>query len=543
MVKDYLNQLNGVANNDISTFSGGINFYNDKAFIGQDQLAFAVNMSMYRPPMVCTRPSRKLLYHLNRDEKIETMWAWDEKCVFFVTTNQNFEQKLYAIYQDGTSWKRYEPSVELPGLGTRLDFCYCRTQTKQYLYLSGETFKAKTELPDDFSHAHPVEPIVDGYAGIPCWHKGRMFFANSSTNVVSFSALYDYDNFTPVPDVPDPDIDYSSYAGEFFVTNAKGKIVALASFDDKLVIFCEHSMHILYGDTPLTNSTYQFQLVDLNNNLGCLTSRSVAIGGGKLYWLGDNGEIYAYTGSSIDMISRPASSRYASRYSGICSQYIYGGGNVEATATSEKYYIRLMLHGRDDFENFETYLFIYDSTNMSWWAEDDMQGSLSSITSFASDINSVLIAFGNQMLLTTRDHTGYDTVFDGDEVQKEIEYEFHTKVFGPEGADSRKSISRVWFQATANAEVYLTDAWTIADRWINPTLNVSYKNIGTLQKKGRPLIDRDEYYEDVYEQELYEQQECIVPKLYGQRLNAFQVIVQGKGSSKFYLMKREWSAR
>ena len=71
--------------------------------------------------------------------------------------------------------------------------------------------------------------------------------------------------------------DYSSYAGQFSVTSGVGHIKMIKSFDDKLVILCEHSTHLLYGDTPLTSSSYQFQLVDLNKNLGCLSPRSVAV--------------------------------------------------------------------------------------------------------------------------------------------------------------------------------------------------------------------------------------------------------------------------
>jgi len=266
--------------------------------------------------------------------------------------------------------------------------------------------------------------------------------------------------------------------------------------------------------------------------------------------LGDDREIYAYSGSSIDVISRPASSRYATRYSGICTQLIPDSATFIAAATTDKYYIRLTLLSREPYhESAKHYLFVYDALNRVWWAEDsgyEGLGSLSAISSFNSDKNTVLLAFGDQILKTTREYFGYDNVYNFTKAIAEhhdIEYEFQTRVFGVDGADSRKSISRVWFQASANADVYLSDAWTAVDRWISQTHSATLKKIGALEKKGRPTFNRQEPYEDVYEQDLYEQQVCYVEKMYGQRLNTFQVVVKGTGSSKFYLMKREWGAR
>ena len=135
---------------------------------------------------------------------------------------------------------------------------------------------------------------------------------------------------------------------------------------------------------------------------------------------------------------------------------------------------------------------------------------------------------------------GHDVLFDfAENVAKtvEIEYEFHTRVYGAEGADSRKTLSEIWVQAIANANVYINDIWTSRDIWVEShadELEEGYKQIGKLS-----LVDRSPSLEK-YNPHLYEQQRCIVERMYGERLNTFQIVVKGSGASKFYLMKRIW---
>jgi hypothetical protein len=83
--------------------------------------------------------------------------------------------------------------------------------------------------------------------------------------------------------------------------------------------------------------------------------------------------------------------------------------------------------------------------------------------------------------------------------------------------------------------VYINDIWTSRDIWRNPEgLEENYKLIGKLKS-----VDRTPSRE-TYNQNLYEQQRCIVEKMYGQRLNTFQIIVKGTGASMFYQIKRIW---
>jgi len=551
VTKDYLNQLNGYINDDISTFSGGLNTYSDKAFVETNQLPYAMNICSYKPPMICPRPSRKYIFEApSEDYRIVSLYAVDSETIYYIARTKIGASQLLccAEKQNDGRWDTYEyNTLQLPDAET-LYFCQCKTATNNYLYICGANYKAKADITSG-EHASYFTPIVDNHYGIPCWHKGRLFLADQSSRVITFSALYDYDNFTPVPEGEDPlDIDYSSYAGDFFVTNSKGRIQNIVSFDDKLVIFCKHSIHLLYGDTPLLTSSSQFQLVDLNNNLGCSAPQTVSVGGGNLYWLGDDREVYAFSGAYFDLISKPAVNKRVQRYSAISNLNIAepgwtiaGGDNdIEAfgVATSTKYYISLPIEQVNGAE--KRILFVFDATSNVWWAED---GEPLALSNFSSGIDGIV--FSNKdgdVFEVTKEHTGYDSVLvNGYRENIPIKYEFHTKVYGADGLDSRKSLSKVWLQASADADVFLTDSWTSSDQWHGRLKDASLKKIGTLTQKGQKEMTSE--YLDTYSEYDYEQQVCYVQKMYGQRLNTFQIVIRGSGPAKFYLMKRDWDAR
>lgn len=635
MVKPYLNQVNGKVDTDTSLFTGGINTYQDKAFIEENQLAYSMNMTMYKPPMLCTRASREHVANIDllSNKSIVGMWAYNDNWFIAVSIDKSDSTDTASI-----SWFNIRDGSMTPlenqlPWSTTYNFCYCRKETEEYLYITTDT--AKLKLTINSSGVLGEEPIVDNHYGKVAFHKGRLFFANSKTNRIAFSALWDFDNFMELPSFENPKkletdlelvngttptpqgtllptgtyittedysvtldgeiivsenvvfhydankfeltfqttgdklkyedsgdqtnyvwetkgYDYSSYAGEFFVTNSRGAITNIASFDDKLVIFCEHSMHAVYGSSPLVGSQYMFQLVDINNNLGCVASKTIAIGGGNLFWLGDDNEIYKYSGSSIDMISRPNRNRYVMRMGGISNipldstQWSIGVDNyVEmcATATSDKYYITLSLDYQPSEVGSEKVahpIFVFDIYNAIWWAED---GALSAISNISFGRNNVLMARNKEVFKTTDNYSGVDHIFNSENVVEDIpiEYEFHTKVYGASIPDSRKTISKVYFQAVAEAKIYLTDTWTDTDFFVEPYLQNTLRQIGTLEKKGRDTKNRTEpLYNSVYEDTMYESQVCYVEKLFGQRLNTFQIVIRGTGSSKYYLIKKEW---
>ena len=610
MVKPYLNQVGGEVDNDVSLFSGGLNTYVDKAFLEADQMPYVMNMTMGNAPQLRTRNSRRTLagdfagdvYPSSFGTVIDIYNYTKDQ--FYIITDTDGVRQLKMVYKQQDGAQKHYTVVPLANVAVedKYYFTLARQQKKSYLYVTGLNFKIKVTIDTSNPLTVAAEPKNDGHYGICCCHKGRLFLGNPESNTVQFSALYDYDNFdeptkyalveNPLAGDPGDDSvtyitsaddfryqkwkyendswvadgyiyktevvvdqetmlsipDYSVIAGEFKITNSVGKLISLKSFDDKLMIFCEHSMHTMYGDTPDISMQNQFQLVDLNNNLGAISDRCIAIGGGRLFWLGDNNEVYEYTGSAINIISRPGKTRNSTLSIGGVSGLLYAR-DVEAetdynelsyskfTATSEKLFINIWNGKRNG--NPEKLLLVFDVYNRTWWCED---GEFTTIGNYSDYTNQILMAKPNGDVLITDGNTGKDKIYNFSTNKIEdvpIEYEFHTRVYGADGTDLRKSLSKIWLQARATAEVYLTDRWTSYEEWyVSPIVATGFIKIGTLVYEVQTPAQPTQYNPDTYEQQV-----CYVERMYGQRLNAFQLIIKGTGASMFYLMKREWRAR
>lgn len=539
-MKPYLNQVSGKIEKDINLFTGGLNTYINKAFIEDNQLSYAMNVGMYEPPKLSTRPSRLTLawffddktnYAPHAELIVKDIFTYSEDEIFVIV--QNGENTYLHKYTKGTNYFKKEEICSIP-THEKYYMCYCRQATSEYLYIMNEHFKVRVEVNSENLDCKEYE---DGIYGIPAFHKGRLFIANPKTNVVTFSALYDFDNFAKVEE-GQTDIDYSVIAGDFQVTNGRGDIMALKSFDNKLLIFCEHSMHVLYGDSPNVEINF-FSLVDLNNGIGALSERAMAIGGGMIYWLGDDLNVYEYTGAYINIISRP-------------SEYVKGGieglilsdfflnriflRNVQFACTGSKLYINLSHDPLAKPEN--DYLLVYDILNKVWWCED---GKFTAISEYQATIGTILMARkGGDLLINETRMTGQkDYIFNVEtqEIDEEmIEYVFESKVYGIDGVSMRKSLSGIWFQASAEADVYVGDYFTAVDHWrdVNGFSLEGYKKIGSIVPSLQPRTT--EYYESTK----YESQRLIVPKMQIERVNGFTILVKGKGLGDFFLMEREW---
>ncbi len=143
-------------------------------------------------------------------------------------------------------------------------------------------------------------------------HKGRIYAASGS--VLYYCALNQINDWTTPND-----------AGSISITQAKGNIIALVEYNDKVIAFTEYGMHELFGTGPLN-----FELIDVEGEIGCYSRKSVVKANKKLYWYWLDG-IYEYNGSSPVKISTPVDEYlklipYANREKVICGSvgdYLY----------------------------------------------------------------------------------------------------------------------------------------------------------------------------------------------------------------------------
>lgn len=553
MVKDYYDRVAGRVTSDINHFSGGLNTYYDKAFIEDNQLPYAINVRMITPPMLETRPGRYeySVFTDLEDVEIRDLWAYDEN-EFYVIAYYNGNVDVFRFHrqQFQIGWQRENLTNGNFANAEHYCFCYVKQEVGEWLYISTDFYKCKIPVGDYYNvQQTKFFPLLDGYYGSLSWHKDRMFCADPEKNIISYSVAFEPDNFTPDPQ------DASRTAGDIPLYSGNGNIVAIKSFDDKLVVFCEHSMHALYGSTPDVTLSTRFQMVDLDNDLGAVAEECIAIGSGRLFFLGSNQQIYEYTGSSITMISRPSDKGEGGIDNLIpnLSSLPYSMHPTMAS-TYDKLYININV---SEIGSSNEILFVFDIFNRTWWCED---GEFISVADYNSRINKVLLATEDGRIMVSDDNrNGYDRlIVDGALEIVPIQYIFQTKVFGATSVAGTKSIESIWLQARANADVYLNEVWTLLDLWrydgTQWTIDTSTKiteakvknfpKIGTLKyldKSESETTEIDKFPTlDRYKPLSYEQQVCYIEKMFGQRVNTFSVVVKGEGKAQFYLMQRKW---
>lgn len=293
--KSYFNAIHYQSDNVITTLAGGINNVVPPEFIGDDEAQEMENLSLDKYPAICTKIGRT--YFRNPGiygKEIKYFGSAGLNYLFYIQEsdeqNQNDATVKYVL-KDISGQRIYKELT-----GTRFKHAYYKDGNNEYLIIYGEGQQAlrfKLPLTDMETPTTFNFPEEDGVAVVPenmVYHKARMFI--SVKDMLYFSALQDPTDWTTPQD-----------SGYIRVTNAKGKITGMTSFDDKLVIFSQNNMHLLYGDSVGADSSTNFQLVDLDNGIGSYGSE-LAIHHGLLYWLYAK-SIYEYNGSSIRNIEKP----------------------------------------------------------------------------------------------------------------------------------------------------------------------------------------------------------------------------------------------
>lgn len=553
MLEPYLNRLGGNVDEDIATFDGGLNTYVDKGFLDSNQMPYVMNLTMKTPPSIQTRDSRNTIANKFGTKQIPWaegeivgMWAHRQDLIYFIIDHGDDDTLDLYIVKEGVATK----------LGTvarnsdRYYFCYCKTDTYEYVYIANENYKYRVNL----GSINPLDltTYTDLHYGIPCWHKNRLWLLKPRAGTLEWSNSLMPDSFIIGPDDPATPT-YWGDSGEVPITNSRGSLTGMVSFDDKLIVFSEHSICAVYGnsgedmimsgETEIEYNPDYFTVVDLFGKIGCLYQYQIALGDNAVYWLGDDHQVYEYTGSTFYTISKPGKTRNSTISVGGIDNVIglFKNPGIKLEATSDRLYI----------DTDEGYMFAFDIFNRVWWCED---GGFTTLANYSQTTNNLLMSTKRGDILSYDDtvaYGGHDEVYDWENnviTDKTIEFEFHTRVYGADGVNLRKTVSDVWLQmhnpTIVNCDVYINDVWCARDKWRDHFDNsikstTRYKKIGTVSTSSGAQTANLDRYDDM----LYEQKRFIVEKMYGQRLNTFQIIVKGSGWAQFFIMKREWRAR
>ena len=222
-----------------------------------------------------------------------------------ITTPNALGQKnnQYIHQVDGTAWKYWNGSsyVAVQTLTTSAlgEFKEFATGTSKYIIFSNGT--------DRFAwDGVTVTNLTNAPASkIFAVHKGRIYWGLSGS--IKYSALNLINDYS------------GTGSGTLDITRAKGNIVSMIEFADRVWVHTPYGLHGLYGTGPDT-----YELIDPEGNIGCASARSVIVVNKQLYWYSYDG-IYEFDGSTPMKVSEPFVGRYGSNnVTGGCTSFING---------------------------------------------------------------------------------------------------------------------------------------------------------------------------------------------------------------------------
>ena len=533
-MRPLLRNLSGKSQSDIIYLNGGLNTCSDQTEIRDNQLSHMWNVSLMESPTLSTRSNRLSLAWLMDDKSI---YARGKALALFTSSSKTLYE-IEEISGDNNNLYKYIPNngyLEKIFVGSvekadSYSICECRDASDIYIFISTPS-KLYKYTEDDAM----VE--VNAYKGIIAGHKNRLWVA--SGNMLRFSNLSQYDNFTI------DDQDPVNTAGEIQVTNAKGNIVAIVPYDGKLIILCDRSWHVLYGSSP-NPEVDQFYLVDMDDGVGCCSRKGYAICDRALYWIDSDVSVYRYNGSSLVKISEPYGNDNYAQYGGIKNFRLNRLRLPYAVFGSFDNYLYICLTADITSGALNDTFLVYDTRNRVWWVED---GAFSDMIRWDTDVNTsffnktdYLIGAkynGDLTILNMMQDDGNDIEFnlttrDFDEVP--IEYEFETKTWLLNSVKNKKTLTDIWWQANAEAEVFVFDNWT---HHTPGQPDITFLPVGKLNKVGtHDILTPTQYFH-----EGTERQRQIIPRMYMQRVNAFTIRVKGQGKGDFHLLEKEWRIR
>lgn len=314
------------------------------------------------------------------------------------------------------------------------------------------------------------------------------------------------------------------------------------------MIFCERSRHILYGDTP-NSELNQFTVVDFDDGIGCVSDETVTICNRQLFWLDTDMSVYRYNGSYTNKISEPYGNDDYASYGGISGITCQRIRIKSFVMSSYGDYVYLAVTRSLSSEAVNDTLLVYDTKNRVWWAED---GGFSHLTMWETDTKTpfyyrtdylVGTTYNNDILiLNALQDSGEDLLFNMETRNfdsEKIKYAFETRTWNLNTIKKKKTITNVWFQANADAEVGICDYWNEHNPW--DTESVNLKNDYLILGKMKRVNMRHDIKKPTFAlHEGGERQRFMIPRMYMQKINAFSIRVDGQGKSEFYLLEKEW---
>lgn len=261
----------------VQGFGGGINTFNEKLYLKDNEMTDSYNLRGDIYPSIRTRPDR-IVHSM---PVISTNGMYNS---LGVRTSTGLGGQIHVAhgnfwvygYVNSTAWTAVSTAINASTVyGKFVEF---NTMTAKYTILAnsdGTFYNSYWDGSAYSTFASTNSPKSHLYTA----HKYRLYGIDSNGRLLRYSAQGDITDWDTVED-----------AGWIDLTDQVGKASAITTFNDHVIVWSDQSMYELYG-TYFEN----FQLVNISNKLGCVASRAFTECNGKLYWMDYTG-IYMYTG-------------------------------------------------------------------------------------------------------------------------------------------------------------------------------------------------------------------------------------------------------
>lgn len=452
----------------INQFGDGINTGVPPFNIKESELTYVSNMGSQDYPAISSRYGRTLFSSSTDFTPLTIPNGIGEKN----------NSQLHAI--DGNTWKYWTGSA-WSNLTTTLssteaeikDFA---TGTARYTILMNSTQKFYW---DGTSTALVLGDANTPFTKIFTVHKGRIYA--SSNNTIKYCALNLINDWTTAND-----------SGSITITNARGNITGLTEYNDKVIAFTEYGMHELYGDDP-TN----FELVDIEGEVGCISDRSIVKCNQKLYWAWIDG-IYEYNGASPLKISTPVDSYIKN---------ISYSNRTKVCSGSIGDFLYISIPNSADSNNM---LLVYDTVNKKWFTETGTISDFITIQNALYGVNSA----GTINNIRSTNYNDNSTA---------ISWELITKPFNAGSVSQKKTLSDI-------SLIYNGEA--------SATMNVGY-NTSVSSTNFTSLATSTDFTMDGTEQN----QKLLIPTTDLQNVDWFKLQIKGSGKTTIHSLETNYRVK
>lgn len=452
----------------INQFGDGINTGVPPFNLKESELTYVSDMGSQDYPAISSRYGRTLFSNSVNFTALTTPNGIGERN----------NSQLHAV--DGTVWKYWTGSA-----WSQLSNALSSTEAKIRDFATGTaryTIMMNSTQMLYWSGSGAVSTLGDAntpFTKIFTIHKGRIYA--SSNNTIKYCALNLINDWTTAND-----------SGSITITNARGNITGLTEYNDKVIAFTEYGMHELYGDDP-TN----FELVDIEGEVGCISDRSIIKCNQKLYWAWIDG-IYEYNGASPLKISTPVDSyikniSYSNRAK-VCS------GSI-----GDFLYISIPNNA-----NSNNMLLVYDTVNKKWFTE------VASISDFVT-IQNALYGVNSLGAINNMRSTNYN------DNSSAISWELITKPFNAGSVSQKKTLSDI-------SLIYNGEA--------SATMSIGY-NTSVSSTNFTELARTSDFTMDATEQN----KKLLIPSTDLQNVDWFKLQIKGSGKTTIHSLETNYRVK